>query len=1019
MPNSPSLRTLNTSGDVTSMRDLFKHKEAEMQSLHAAHFQELESVIQKREEDVVNLRHDFARLQNDFKYNLSLLEERDKELAMHDVTMTKLQSRLAERETLVLTLQDHLATTSDEHARHLAEKETEVKAVLGQTESLKRRIAELEEMGTTAEQRHKEQMQKLRTSKDAFVAEQERRHDGRVQELQETFRQELKTKTAEQSSKEALWKHQVEDLEKRQDTLTRELAAVHAERSSVVDQFTQLQRQYATAEESRREVSSLLDRVTRDHERDGAEFGSERKQLLEQLETTRSLLDKREREDAEKIQQLQQVSTRDADEYERRLERAKEDHDREVEWLKQDANRRIREMERLCLEKVDAAQREHEIKQRAMREELDRRVDQKQQELVTERDRNAANTERTVERLEDEHRREIASLQGLIDAEQEKNNRKREETEEMRKKFLAEQRRVTELCGELDILRAEKEDDTLTHKRDQERLQAEVEYHKQRIEQHQQAWRNSGASSRNIKDDFNPLFSGDFGHILVGSPSNSASATSGKKLTGGSSAAARRTANNVGGGTLTSSLTSPELEKNKKQVLSLPFDDREEVEAELRKENDSLRHQLLEIREVMAQMRLAAERRQLMNGEDEVDSRQRTLTPEKFPGSSSPDQPASGATGGPSSLVEAAQSRVRAVAAKAAASEHQSLVAEATNLRKMRKSEETLHLVKAKYEELLDCKEQELSSLRGRVTELQTDGEKLRFERSQLMELSNKLRYEAERERLPVVRTRKQPVPATPPTPLSKSGGGAVSSTSRSFGENNSSRGLVHAGRSGPNELSDDPTLVSGSGLSSSSSAMLKPRSVSFAPGTIEVEEYEREHLFETKLYAVEQALRNLEQQNTLLRRELEHSVNQTAAVQDRGGAVVVQPQTGAASSSSSSATTPSSRAVARARAGSGDQTVAYLRESVENTASQGVNESLIARARERVESAKLELNGHKIRPQTAPPPVENKPDAKTSAVPRPVSASEKLRALQKKRQEQRLKAVRNWANVPPPEEQG
>ncbi len=56
-------------------------QEKEMQMLGQVYNDKLEIVCLKREQDMKQLRTEFDRLQSDFKYNLQLLSDRDKELS--------------------------------------------------------------------------------------------------------------------------------------------------------------------------------------------------------------------------------------------------------------------------------------------------------------------------------------------------------------------------------------------------------------------------------------------------------------------------------------------------------------------------------------------------------------------------------------------------------------------------------------------------------------------------------------------------------------------------------------------------------------------------------------------------------------------------------------------------------------------------------------------------------------------------------------------------------------------------
>eukprot|EP00391_Amoebophrya_sp_Ameob2_P010924 CAMPEP_0178988022 /NCGR_PEP_ID=MMETSP0795-20121207/3587_1 /TAXON_ID=88552 /ORGANISM="Amoebophrya sp., Strain Ameob2" /LENGTH=978 /DNA_ID=CAMNT_0020679265 /DNA_START=193 /DNA_END=3130 /DNA_ORIENTATION=- len=936
-----------------SIRDLFKDKETEMQSLHAAHFQELEEVIHKREQDVCSLRHDFARLQNDFKYNLSLLEERDKELSLNDVQLGKLQAKLAERETLVLTLQEHLTASAGDTKRDLGEKDREIASVLSQCEKLQLRIGELEAGMEKMDQVGKEQMDKLRASKDAQLVEQQKRHETRLSELQQQYRGEVATKHTEQNTKDALYAAEVSNLQQKVSDLTRELSTATSEREYFRSAHSELQAKWQMGEKNRGELVELLEKTGTEGERALAKCDGENKVLKSEVEN----LERRceglaaevrtlKREKQEELQTCEEG-------YGRKLKATKESGMAEVEALKADSNRRIREMERLCVEKIANVEREWEVKCRAIRDELERRVEDGKRDQVIAIEEQKRSTREEIEEkwsvktagLELKYDREREDWGLKMTEKEEKIDSLKREMEEMRRKYSDEQRRGSGLCGELDLLRAEKEDESLTHKREIDRLQAELEFHRSRAK----------SSPSKMKESFDPLFSGDFGQVLLHSAGSGHGRGSINKSNAASAATLQLEAPDVEqGGESDSPVRLPRVDDINVQDN---YDNRNRMShlALKERENADLRAQVESYRDLIAQMRQAAEAKGGLSSTAEDDLEEDQSVPL-------------------GRVVATAQSRAEQTAARMfeenrfsenAVVEPREADPDVQTGPRGARSALQLNHVKQKYEELLECKEKEIHVLSARVAEVCRDSEKLRTEKAQLMELSNKLKYEK----------------------------AAALQQAESVSKHQSR--VVSFG----SPVEQVVEIASGS-----------PAPPQTRTGGEE----------QSKLYAVEQALRNLERQNALLRNQLVHGTLGVQEQHERGGGGGGRDGGGRVDSA---AATPRGRSAG----------------SSSTCPPPGNNESLIARARERVEHAKLELNGQKVdiysvATPRGPPGGPEKDEGGTEKegggtakvakrpqdrTPSTVSApAEKLRLLQKKRQDQRLKAVRNWANVPPPEEQ-
>ncbi|KAJ3051811.1 Coiled-coil domain-containing protein 57 [Rhizophlyctis rosea] len=156
--------------DPGSLTDLLARKEKELHNIYGT----LEQTLKDKDQECQDLRVRFKSLQDDFVYNLQLLEERDKELERYDMTTEELRIDIAERETRI-----------NEHKSLLNEKTYE--------------LSQLKTLLQTQEQQHNDAIRRLRREQEQL----EQQHELALSERSEAFEQtrmdlQLELKAAKQ-----------------------------------------------------------------------------------------------------------------------------------------------------------------------------------------------------------------------------------------------------------------------------------------------------------------------------------------------------------------------------------------------------------------------------------------------------------------------------------------------------------------------------------------------------------------------------------------------------------------------------------------------------------------------------------------------------------------------------------------------------------------------------------------------------------------------------------------------------
>ncbi|ETV96228.1 hypothetical protein, variant [Aphanomyces invadans] len=95
--------------ETNNIRSLILEKEKELHDINEYRIRTLEGLLKEKEQAMQGYKQKFYKLQDDFKYNLKLLEGRDEELAMYDSNFATLKIVVRDRESEVSELKIQLA----------------------------------------------------------------------------------------------------------------------------------------------------------------------------------------------------------------------------------------------------------------------------------------------------------------------------------------------------------------------------------------------------------------------------------------------------------------------------------------------------------------------------------------------------------------------------------------------------------------------------------------------------------------------------------------------------------------------------------------------------------------------------------------------------------------------------------------------------------------------------------------------------------------------------------------------
>uniref|UniRef100_A0A0G4GSJ8 Uncharacterized protein n=1 Tax=Chromera velia CCMP2878 TaxID=1169474 RepID=A0A0G4GSJ8_9ALVE len=431
MSRSMNASMLNASTSLKDSRhqERLLQKEREYREAWEGQYLELEEQLTRKEEEVRSLTANLNRLQEDFNYNLGLIAERDAELEKYDKAFNAISSGVNEKDKemavmklQVTTLQEKLQAEQNAHAED--------------SERFRQRLETL--TADLAKQRsdHEREMRKKQETFDNFKMETRRQVMLKSEELDGRRKEEL-LKFEEESR---LLRREIADLCGQRELLQSSLRAreaqigeLEARVSSLCGECEEGREAVGVAREEGRRLAVLLsdsESRVRTLEREREESEEEKRSLKARLQGTTKHCEALESmwQDAQRelntLRAQRDALGREVERWKERhvedLERAQEKSrafEREIEKIQLEAQEQRKMLTRESEDKVLAVAEQHARREEAVSEEHAKRLkdaaavhEESVSRLILERDRREEEMRRRFEEERKNREKEAACL---------------------------------------------------------------------------------------------------------------------------------------------------------------------------------------------------------------------------------------------------------------------------------------------------------------------------------------------------------------------------------------------------------------------------------------------------------------------------------------------------------------------------------------------------------------------------------------------------------------------------------
>ncbi|KAK3285277.1 hypothetical protein CYMTET_7107 [Cymbomonas tetramitiformis] len=249
--------------EETGLTSLISQKELEVLGLREQQMRVLEEALVSRDKELAESQSTIVSLREDFKYNLSLLEERDSELQKYDTTYAQLECSLAENDKL-----------AKEARVSAADAQSQLKIERARIKELEhhhqQKSAELREALEAERWQHGESLLRQREDFESVKRTLQRQLEERDDELDSQRRDFTSTCEDQIRKLEEDWMQRVEDAkvgaaaaESRTHGVERELEVMRGKVTGISEMESAAREAKADAERELRSVKWELENTTR------------------------------------------------------------------------------------------------------------------------------------------------------------------------------------------------------------------------------------------------------------------------------------------------------------------------------------------------------------------------------------------------------------------------------------------------------------------------------------------------------------------------------------------------------------------------------------------------------------------------------------------------------------------------------------------------------------------------------------------------------------------------------------
>ncbi|XP_056153483.1 coiled-coil domain-containing protein 57 [Lampris incognitus] len=184
----------NVPGDLQTQLAI---KEREWKELQSLRVQQLESSLKEAQDQLSSLRQRFWQLREDFQFNLTVLEERDRELERYDTMAAKAQTEGRARQEELCQLRIMVAKLEEQRDREAKEREEELRCCQQRAAEHRMQLETLQSSMTGDIQKQREEYEQIKQDLQRRIREVEEELALQRQEMTADFENELRLREHE------------------------------------------------------------------------------------------------------------------------------------------------------------------------------------------------------------------------------------------------------------------------------------------------------------------------------------------------------------------------------------------------------------------------------------------------------------------------------------------------------------------------------------------------------------------------------------------------------------------------------------------------------------------------------------------------------------------------------------------------------------------------------------------------------------------------------------------------------
>ena len=230
-----------------NIRALIQSKEKELHDINEYRIRTLEQLLREKERTEGDVKAQLGKLQEDFKYNLKLIEDRDRELEKYDETFANFKNVVREKDSQISELQVHVADAQSMSQQESSKGKEQEAYFQGKIKELREQLEGERWTKDDESRRQREEFEAAKREMQRQMRDKDEDMETLKREITATFDEVMRQRETEFKTREEALSNQVRELDSKSKANERNA-------NSSGTQLQQAQKQLVEAETRVREV---------------------------------------------------------------------------------------------------------------------------------------------------------------------------------------------------------------------------------------------------------------------------------------------------------------------------------------------------------------------------------------------------------------------------------------------------------------------------------------------------------------------------------------------------------------------------------------------------------------------------------------------------------------------------------------------------------------------------------------------------------------------------------------------